>query len=360
MKVKTEELLRLLNIVGKGAGNNKLIPITQVIGIKLENSVLTLASTDSFNYLYTNTKLEETQENINVCVNSDLLSKLVAKFTCESVILDLKDKYLLVKGNGEYKLDLLLDDEGKPYQFPVKTCPEESEKQELELDKFVAMKNYGEKSLAQTMEEPDLIAYFVNDKYAITTDRNIMTVIDKDFTKVPLTLRSKFVELLVLMKNKINLSTWTNKSTNELNLYVTDGEIQIFSKVNGNVSDYPYEAIKNLVDKSEFDLSGKINVKELLAILDRISLFVTPYDSNVIEINIEKGKLYISSIKYTGVEVINLESPSSDIHWKGRIDVEMLVGQLSSFTKEQVSIYFGQCIKLTEDNVVKLIALVEE
>lgn len=360
MKIKLEELLRLNNVVYKGAGNNKLIPITQMIGIKLSDNKLTLASTDSFNYLYMTTKVEDTQESINVCVNADLFSKLVSKFTSEFVVLELKENYLLVKGNGEYKLDLLLDDEGKAYQFPVKSCPEDASKQELDLEKFVSMKNYGEKSLAQTMEEPDLIAYFINDKYAITTDRNIMTVINKDYTNIPLTLRSKFVELLVLMKAKINLSTWTNKTTNELNLYVTDGEINLYSKVNGNVSDYPYEAIKNLVDNSVFDLSGKINVKNLLAILDRINLFVTPYDSNVIEININEGKLYISSIKYTGVEVINLENPSANIAWKGRIDVEMLRNQLTSFNKEQIDIYFGQCIKLTEDNVVKLIALVEE
>ena len=198
MKIKLEELLRLNNVVYKGAGNNKLIPITQMIGIKLSDNKLTLASTDSFNYLYMTTKVEDTQESINVCVNADLFSKLVSKFTSEFVVLELKENYLLVKGNGEYKLDLLLDDEGKAYQFPVKSCPEDASKQELDLEKFVSMKNYGEKSLAQTMEEPDLIAYFINDKYAITTDRNIMTVINKDYTNIPLTLRSKFVELLVL------------------------------------------------------------------------------------------------------------------------------------------------------------------
>lgn len=359
MKIKTEELLRLVNITYKAAGNNKLIPITQMIGIKAKEGVLTLAATDSFNTLYINANID-TQESINVCVNADLISKLISKFTCEFTTLELKENYLLVVGNGEYKLDLLLDDEGKAFTFPNKELPKEVEEQEIENVKINAMKNYGEKSLAQTMEEPDLVAYFVNNEYAISTNRNIMTIINNQYSNIPLTLRSKFVELLIIMKDKINLSTWKNKTTGELNLYATDSEIKLFSKVNGNVEDYPYEAIKNLVDTSEFKVSAKINVKDLLAVLDRISLFVTPYDSNEISIHLANSKLYISSVKATGVEVVKLNDLNNEEAWSGKIDIEMLSSQLNSFVSEEINIYFGECIKLAENNVVKLICLCEE
>lgn len=359
MKIKTEELLRLVNIVYKAVGNNKLIPITQMIGVKVADGKLTLCGTDSFNTLYIDSKVEA-NETIDVCINADLISKLVSKFTCEFTTLELKENYLLVVGNGEYKLDLLLDDEGKAFKFPNREVDIQAVMQEVDNKKIIDMKNYGEKSLAQTMEEPDLIAYYINNEYAISTDRNIMTVINNQYSNIALTLRSKFVELVTIMKDKVKLYTWKNPTTNEINLYATDDEIRLFSKVNGNVEDYPYEAIKNLVDTSEFKINAKINVKDFLAVLDRISLFVTPYDSNVIDIHLNDGRLFISSIKATGVEVVKLNNLSNNEAWEGKIDVEMLAGQLNAFTKEEIDIYFGDCIKLTENNVVKLICLCEE
>ena len=361
MKIKTENLNKLISTAYKAAGNNKLIPITQMIGINLNADNLTLSATDSFNTLYIKANVENAEnEKINVCVNADLISKLVAKFTCEFTTLELKENYLLIVGNGEYKLDLLLDDEGKAFTFPSKKSTENYTTEEIENKIIIDMKNYGEKSLAQTNDEPDLVAYFVNNEYAISTDRNIMTVINNKYSDTPLTLRSKFVELLTNMKDKITLAQVKNEKTGEINLYATDGETEIYSKTNNKVEDYPYEAIKNLVDTSEFKVSAKINVKDLLAVLDRISLFVTPYDSNEISIHLANAKLYISSVKATGVEVVKLNDLNNEEAWSGKIDIEMLSSQLNSFVSEEINIYFGECIKLTENNVVKLICLCEE
>lgn len=363
MKIKTNELINKVNNVYKAVGNNKIIPITQMIGIKLLNGVLTLCATDSFNYFYVN-KTVDSKESIDVCVNADILSKLVNKFTCEETELILESNYLLVSGNGKYKLDLLLDDEGKTFKFPTKEINIESAKcQDIDLIKFTNLKFYAEKSLATTMEEPDLIAYYVNNELGISTDRNVMTLIKEPITDTPLTLRPKFVELMGLMKEQIKFYYWNdeNSANNQILLGASDGETTIFSKVNGSPNDYPYESIKDLIETTEFGINAKISTKELLSVLDRINLMVTPYDSNTIDLKVSNGNLFISSVKSTGVEVVSLKDVSSDTGWEGKIDIEMLRNQLVSFNKEVVDIYFGNdtCIKLVEDRTVKLICLVE-
>ena len=360
MKIKTEALNKLVTAAVRAAGNNKLIPITQMVGIHLENGVLTISATDSFNYLYISEKVNN-DEKINVCVSAELLSKLISKFTTEETTIELKENYLLVVGNGEYKLDLLLDDEGKAYSFPVKNLAEDAAKQDIDLVKFTNLKFYGEKSLAQTMEEPDLIAYFVNDKAGISTDRNIMTLFSENISNIALTLRNKFVELISYMEQKIELYTWTNPVTSELNICAKDSSVCIYSKVNGLVENYPYEAISGLIESAEFSITGKITIKDLANVLDRISLMVTPYDSNVIDLKLSDGKLFISSVKSTGVETIKVNEIQADAVWEGKIDIEMLKNQLSSFTANEVKIYLGNdtCIKLSEDKVTKLICLVE-
>lgn len=362
MKIKTEELKRVLNIAYQGAGNNKLIPITQMIGVKVENNKLTLSSTDSFNYIYISSKIEEATKDIDLCVNANLIYKLISKFDSEYTTLELINKSLEVNGNGKYKLEVLLNEEETIYKFPVKVIPENQPFQEINVNKFIKAKKYAEKSLAQTIEEADLVAYYVNKDNIISTDRNIMTVIDEGISDCPLTLRSKFIDLVVGMKEKIRLTHWLNTTTKELNLMITDDETTIFSKVNGIVEEYPYEAIKNLISTAEFKTSAKVNVKDFLAILDRISLFVTQYDSDTINLALNEDKLYISSMKSTGVETLKLTEITEPINWQGKIDVEFLKNQLSSFTKEQITIYLGNdtCIKLVEDNITKLICLVEE
>ena len=361
MKIKTTDLAHLVEVAYKAASNNKIVPITQMIGIKVNDGKLTLAATDSFNYLYISAKVED-DTHMDVCVNADILFKLISKFTSEFTELVLKDNYLLVTGNGDYKLDLLLDEEGVVFKFPIKKVADNHNTQEIELSKFSNLKFYGEKSLAQTMEEPDLVAYFTNDEIGVSTDRNIMTLIKNPITDKALTLRSKFVELLVLMKEKINFHTWVNEATKEINIYAEDGVIEIFSKVNNSVDDYPYEAIKQLIETSEFETNGKITIKTLSAALDRIGLMVTPYDSNVIDVRLNEGKLFVSSVKSTGVEVIPIKDIDTTKSWAGKMDIEMLKSQLSSFTKDEVDIYLGNdnCIKLVEGNVTKLICLVNE
>lgn len=362
MRIKTEELVKSVGKAYKAVGNNKIIPITQMFGIKLSEGKLVLCATDSFNYLYTQTVVDDTEEEMDVCVNADIFNKLITKFTCENTTIELKDNYLLVKGNGEYKLDLLLDEEGNAYNFPYKTAPDKVEVEEVETIKFKDLKAYGEKSLAQTMEEPTLIAYFTNGELGISTDRNIMTLLRKGITKKPLTLRSKFVDLLTDMKEKVKFANWTNETTGEVNLLVSDGETYIFSKVNGIVEDYPFEAINDLIINSEFTVKGKINVKELSNILERISLVVTPYDSNVIDLKLVNGELFISSVKSTGIESIKLSEADTAATWAGKIDIEMLKSQLSTFTNETIAIYLGNdtCVKLEENDVTKLVCLVEE
>lgn len=362
MKIKTNELITKVNNVYKAVGNNKIIPITQMIGIKLNNEVLTLCATDSFNYFYLSNKIES-NEVIDVCVNADILSKLINKFTCEETELILENNYVLITGNGKYKLDILLDDNGEPFKFPTREINAKAENQDIDLVKFTNLKFYAEKSLAQTMEEPDLIAYYVNNEIGIATDKNIMTLVKENIIEKPLTLRPKFVELLTLMKEKIKFYHWVdeNSANGQIMLAASDEETTIYSKVNASPDDYPYEAIKDLIDNAEFTINAKVSIKELISVLDRINLMVTPYDSNTIDLKVSNNTLFISSIKCTGVEAIPLKEVSSDISWQGKIDIEMLRNQLNSFTKEVVDIYFGNdtCIKLVEGNTTKLICLVE-
>ena len=57
-------------------------------------------------------------EDFYVVVQVEQFSKLIGKMTCETISLEVNDGILNVKGNGDYKIELPLDEEGNTIQFP--------------------------------------------------------------------------------------------------------------------------------------------------------------------------------------------------------------------------------------------------
>ena len=77
MKIKTELLKELVNKSINGAGNNKLIPITQLMGIKRADDTIQLTTTDATNYLYVYGTLDaDVEDSINVTVFAEQFSKV--------------------------------------------------------------------------------------------------------------------------------------------------------------------------------------------------------------------------------------------------------------------------------------------
>ena len=111
MKIATNLLKEAVNNSLKGTSNNALIPITQMIGIKLNNNKLHLLSTDMTNTLEM-TLDKVLGDDIDITVEAEKFGKLISKMTSPEIDLSVKDDVLIVKGNGTYKIPLISDEEG--------------------------------------------------------------------------------------------------------------------------------------------------------------------------------------------------------------------------------------------------------
>lgn len=357
MKIKTELLQNMVAKAIKGSSDNKMIPITSLIGIKCANSRLTLITTDGSNILKVIENIElnplEGPTNFYTIINAETFSKLVTKTTSENIVLTIKENYLEVQGNGTYKLEIPLDEDGNIINFPDMLIGEEKAIN-LKVSELKDALLKSKVSVAQTMEIPCLTGYYISDKI-ITTNREMMSCVDRKLLEEPLLISSEMAELLQLLEgDEVLLITEENKI-----LFITDN-IAIYGKQLEGIEMYPVQALDNLMNLS-YEKKTKVNKTDLLNVLDRMSLFVTDYDKNGVKLAFAKDGLLITSQKSNAQELINAECEVEE-EFNCLIDIEMLKSQVQVNSSEDIIIYYGQekSIKLIDGNNTIIICLLDE
>ncbi len=181
MKVtlETKILKNLVTRVMKGVGNNESMMRTCWIGIKCQDGSLSMTAWDGENYLQV-FEDKVVCDDFKVTVTADKFSQLISKTTSEKVTMELKDKYLKVKGNGDYKLELPVNDEGELDNYPEMVFEiDKAKTKKIKLSAIVWAVEGNKVSLAKTPELPHLMCYYFGEQ--VLTTNNItgsMSIID--------------------------------------------------------------------------------------------------------------------------------------------------------------------------------------
>lgn len=358
MKIKTSILQNMVSIAIQGSSNNRMIPISSLMGIELVNGTLTLTTTDGSNQLRVNAKIENTEEmetSFYTIVDAEIFSKLVSKTTKPTITLKNENNWLLVEGNGTYKLDIPVNEEGEIIRFPdIKEITTESCPIETELLQYAI--TTAKASVAKTMEAPYLTGYYIADDI-IATDRQMACRVGAKLVKEPILLSNEIAELLMLVEDKeINLL----KEGNNL-LFVTPN-ITIACKELEGKEMYPVQQINGLLE-TQYTNTIKVNKQDLLSVLDRMGLFVTDYDNNGVKLVINASGLAIQSQKSNAMEYIDILPSDKPIYeFDCLIDIEMFKAQVETISSEKVQIAYGEekSIKLVDGATTLIIALLDK
>ena len=142
LSVKTDIFKEMVSRSIKGAGMSNLLPVTGMMAIQLKDNELILITTDMSNYLYIKHD-NIVGDEFYVVVQVEQFSKLVGKMTCENITLEVEDGILNVKGNGNYKIELPLDEEGNTITFadPVTDLKVKKKKHRNFMIKFQRRRN---------------------------------------------------------------------------------------------------------------------------------------------------------------------------------------------------------------------------
>ena len=358
LKIKTLELQEMVSKVIKCSSNNKLIPITSLMSIKVDGGVLTLTTTDATNYFYVS-KPNVVCEDFEVSVMADLFTKLVQKMTSENIVLKVKGELglVVVKGNGSYTMELPLDENGHTIKFPKKL--KDGFRRLYGTVKLTTIKsilNYNKPSIATSIELPSLTCYYCGEN-VVTSDRFKICSNAVKLCEEPVLIPAQLMELLgVLSGDEIDVSITTEKE-----LVFESNDDTIYAPVTEGIDTFPVSAIMSLVE-SDFEANCKVNKNEVLSLIDRLNLFVSPYDKRAVRMTFTNDGIMFSSKKSSGVELVKYVENSAPTDYTCMIDIEMLKSQIASQEKDVIELYYGSevAIKLVSNDIVQIIALAED
>lgn len=354
MKVVSSRMKDAVNKAIKGAGFNNLIPITSMIGIKLEGGKLRLFTTDMTNTLCIIID-KVSGEDMDITVDADKFGKLIAKTTSEDIDLSVKDDILYVKANGTYKIPLISDEEGL-VTFPG-LAETKGKTTNVKLTSIMQAYNINKSALAKTLENPALTGYYCGDM-VISTDANVITFNDfKMFEQdEPLLISPQLMQLLTLNKQE-DIKLIVDKT---LLTFIAD-DMVVQGAVMEGIEDFPADDVKAYLDEA-FTSSCKVPKDLLLSVLDRLELFIEPYDKNGAYFTFGRKGINIHSKKDASTETINYVESKDFAPFVCCVDIPMLKEQLQANPDDTVKICYGNenALKIESGKVTQVIALLED
>ena len=354
--IKTEKLQEMVSRAVKGCSNNKMIPITGLMSIELSNNDLILTTTDASNYLYI---IEDkiAGEDFSIVVQADTFSKLVSRMTTENIELELKGEELIVHGNGKYNIELPLDEEGGLIKFPKVWSNEMNmpNTYDVHLTTIKELLTYNKPALATSLDVPCYTGYYMGDK-VVTTDTYKICSTDVKLFDEPMLIAPEMMDLLDVMSDE-NITV----SVDDNVLVFVTPDCVVYGKTLEGVDTYKIDAISSLLEH-DYPCECSVSRDNMLQALDRLSLFVGPYDKSGIRMLYTKDGIMLSNIKYNSTEVVPYKSSENFKEFSCCINIDMLQTQVKAHVLDEIHIFYGldNAVKIEDGIVTQLIAYEEE
>lgn len=358
MKIGVARFQDMVARAAKGASENKLLPITSMMELRLEKNVFSITSTDTANTL--TVKADKIEGDDFVCVVPvQRFCKLTSRLTADQVTLSFTGEKLILStggANGTYDIDLPQDEDGL-VQFPSYRFDKgDSEGKVINLSSIKDILAVNKPSIATSIETPSLCGYYLGDK-VITTNEHTICFNDMDLVEGEDHLISpEMMDLLSLFKEE-KIRWWYK---DEYFLFETD-EVVLYGAEHDGKDLFPAEEVKGYLDESFPSRCKlpKINLQDCLA---RLEIFIEPYDKNGAFLTFTKEGVKVNSKKQSAEELIPFTESDNFAPFRCCADISMLKALVDAHAQEVVDLWYGHesCIKLTSGKVTQVLALLDD
>lgn len=359
LTVPTNEFQGLVSQALKGTSNDAMVAITSLIVVEVKNGTLTLTTTDSVNYVRV-IKEGVSASDFYVCLSADQFGKLISKITSEHTTLTLqtdevgKPLFLQVKaGTGTYKLPLPTDEDGLiKYEMPI---VQDGISGKINLTSVKSVLEINKSSLLNVFlgeSKKQLMGYYCGDE-VVTSDGTKIAMNNIKLFEQPTLLRSRLMDLLMLFKDEeINYLKANGKITfSSSGLVITTSELE-------GIEQFPIQKTKNHLTMG-FPSKAVVVNKEISSLIDRLMLFVTMEDKNLVYITFNNDGMYISTKQSNGAEMIQYQHSHDFQAYNICLDIQMLKTIIDSQSTDLINFEYGieGALKIVGTNSIQLLSL---
>lgn len=199
ISIKSDDLKDVCSKILTAVDTTEVSTITETLALNGKNGVFTLAVTNQEYFVEATFPLVGV-ESFSATVNAGLFLKLVSQITTPDIELETRENYLIVKGNGTYKLPMIFDGD-KLLELPPIDINHVTTNFAIDADILNSILVYNSKEISKaTAVMPVQKMYYVDELGAITFTNGACV---NEFvlpTNVKLLLNSRLVKLFKLFR----------------------------------------------------------------------------------------------------------------------------------------------------------------
>lgn len=349
--LKTSHLKSILEVVKKGLGSGKILPITEFIEILFVDGAMFVTSTDLTTWVTYKMPYElplEPEQELSIIVDGNKFHQLISKTNVENVEMELKGDVLLVKGNGVYEFPTLQE------EFPDYSFQELYSKDSINVEKLKKAISQNEGSVATDMIMPCLTGYCVGKD--ITTTNSIKMTISKDVNVCDnnILIPQQVATLIQVLEDDE-----ATISVGEGTILIDTSNITIFGPLLEGIEQYPN---LDFIIQKKFEGSVDINIKNMLDILERLKIFSDPLNVNGVILDFKEHFISVYDHSQNNVERLNYVKKHKFIPYTLTVDIRFLEELLKKTSGSVATINYGDSslIEIVGESVNHYLCLIND
>ncbi len=364
MIIRCSELQKICSKILLAVDNNISSNINETLAIYTEANFLYLAVTNREYFVKIKLDIQEEIE-FNATVAADLFLKLISKMTTETVEFKFVDNYLIIIGNGTYKLPMIYDGD-ELLKLPEISIDNVTSTFDVNTSVLHSIANYNSKELSKKFvaANPVQNLYYIDNKGCITFTSGACVNKFTLQTTVKFLLNDKIVKLFKLFTEEIVSVNYGNDTlTNgvvQSKIKLKTDSVELTAIINSDenmINSVPESAIRQRAFDN-YDYSVVINKKSILDAVDRILLFSETSLSSYGKLIFSKDRVCLSNEREDNSESIYYENNlENDIDYTAIFDLTDLRLIISGVKSDYITLNFGngQAAVLIENNIYNII-----
>ena len=364
MKIKLETIQKPCSTISNAVDANSISQLTEVLELETKDDVLQLSVTNKEYFVTINIPVDDPEE-IHATVDAELFTKLISRITTEYVELSVTDKFLVVKGNGTYRLPLIFED-SVMMTLPRIEVNNISSEFDVSSDVLNSIMTANSRQLDVGVISNAVQKYFYIDQHGALTFTSGATVNNFDLgADIKLLLNARLVKLFKLFENEqVHICYGTEPLSDEIiqtRISFTTPKVRlsaILSCDDTMLKSVPVTRIRSLAS-DELPYTVSIPRNKLLEALERFSLFSQDAMLSSACLDFEREFVKVSDTKKNSTEKVMYETANNNISepYEVTIDIIELTKMLDSNRTKNVHISFGNnsAILLVSNNVTNVI-----